>query len=74
LKSAGLSSTLVIVKALEARGVPRPAPAACAMINIASYHAAYIVTLIAALVITSVLREANVVLVSVSLLWPSPWR
>jgi Mg2+-importing ATPase len=69
LPSAGLSSTLVIVKALEARGVPRPAAAACAMINIASYHAAYIVTLIAALVITSVLHEASVVLVSVSVLF-----
>lgn len=69
LPSAGLSSTLVIVKALEARGVRRPAAAACAMINIASYHTAYIVTLIAALAITSVLREASVVLVSVSLLF-----
>lgn len=39
------------------------------MVNIAPYHAAYVVTLIAALAITSLLREANIVLVSVSLLF-----
>lgn len=69
LPSAGLSSTLVIVKALEARGVRRASATASAMINIASYHAAYVVTLIFALAITSVLREASLVLVSVSLLF-----
>jgi len=69
LPSAGLSSTVVIVKALQQRGVPRDSAAACAMINIASYHAAYVVTLLVALAITSVLRETSLILVSLSALF-----
>ena len=66
LPSAGLSSTAVVIRALQAVGVSRQAAAACAVINIASYHAAYIVTLVAALVTTSMLRETNPVLVATS--------
>jgi len=69
LPSAGMSSTLLIVNALELRGVSREAAAACAMINIASYHAAYVVVLIAALVISSTLRDASLVAVSASFLF-----
>jgi Mg2+-importing ATPase len=69
LPSAGLSSTLVIVKALVHRGVPRAAAAACAMVNMASYYAAYVATLLVALGITSILRETSLVLVSVSVLF-----
>ena len=69
LPSAGLSSTVVIVKALQQRGVPRDGAAACAMINIASYHAAYVVTLLAALAITSSLRETSLALLSISVLF-----
>ena len=66
LPSAGVSSTVVIVKALESRRVPRGAAAACAMINIASYHAAYAVALLVALAITVMLRETSWILVSTS--------
>jgi uncharacterized protein (TIRG00374 family) len=66
LPSAGLSSTVVVAKALQAQGIARQTAAACAMINMASYHAAYVVTLIVALTITSVLRETNAYLVLVS--------
>ena len=69
LPSAGLSSTVVIVKALGQRGVPRDTAAACAMINIGSYHAAYVVTLLVALTATSIRRETNLVLVSMSALF-----
>ena len=69
LPSAGLSSTVVIVKALQQRAVPRNSAAACAVINIGSYHAAYVVTLLVALAITSVLRETNLVLISMSALF-----
>jgi Mg2+-importing ATPase len=66
LPTAGLSSTVVIVKALERRGTSRAAAAACAMINIASYHAAYVVALLIAVAITVVLRETSWILVSLS--------
>jgi Mg2+-importing ATPase len=66
LPSAGVSSTVVIAKALESRGASRAAATACAMINIASYHAAYVVALLAALAITVALRETSWILVSLS--------
>ena len=66
LPSAGLSSTVVIVNALESRRVSRGAATACAMINIASYHAAYVIALVLAVAITVVLRETSWILVSVS--------
>jgi uncharacterized protein (TIRG00374 family) len=69
LPSAGLSSTVVIVKALQQRAVPRDSAAACAMINIGSYHAAYVVTLLVALATTSILRETKLVLVFMSALF-----
>ena len=69
LPSAGLSSTVVIVKALQQRSVPHGSAAACAMINIGSYHAAYAVVLIVALAMTSSLRETSMVLVSASALF-----
>ena len=69
LPSAGIGSTVVVAKALQARGVARQTAAACAMINIASYHVAYVVTLLLALGITSVLRQINVYLVLVSFLF-----
>lgn len=69
LPSAGISSTVVVAKALQQRGVARQTAAACAVINIASYHAAYVLTLLLALAITSVLRETNAYLVLVSVLF-----
>ena len=45
LPSAGIGSTIVVAKALERRAVPRAVVAASMVINIASYHAAYVVCL-----------------------------
>lgn len=52
LPSAGISSTVLVAKALERRAVPRGVVAASMVINIASYHAAYVVCLLIALAIT----------------------
>ena len=52
LPSAGIGSTIVLAKALERRAVPRVVVAASMVINIASYHAAYVLCLVAALAIT----------------------
>lgn len=69
LPSAGMSSTVVIVKALESHGASRGAAAACAMINVASYHAAYVVALLIAVAITLMLRETSWILVSLSVVF-----
>jgi uncharacterized membrane protein YbhN (UPF0104 family) len=45
LPSAGIGSTIVVARALERRAVPRAVVAASMVINIASYHAAYVVCL-----------------------------
>jgi Mg2+-importing ATPase len=68
LPSAGLSSTVVVTKALQQRGVPRDVAAAGAMISIASYHAAYVVTLLVALAISAILGQTNVFILLVSVL------
>src|SRR4029078_3037433 len=52
IPSAGIGSTVVVAKALERRGVPRAVVAASMVINIASYHAAYVVCLGVALGVT----------------------
>jgi Mg2+-importing ATPase len=51
LPSAGLSSSVLVAKALERRDVPRPVVAASVVINYASYHAAYAVCLLVAVAI-----------------------
>jgi Mg2+-importing ATPase len=49
LPSAGLSSSVLVAKALQQRHLPEPAVNAAVLVNIASYHLAYVVTLVAAL-------------------------
>lgn len=51
LPSAGLSSGVFLVKALAQRQVPAAAARAAVMINVASYHLAYLLALLAAVVI-----------------------
>ena len=51
LPSAGLSSSIVIAKALERRRLPASAVKASILVNIASYHLAYAVALTGALVL-----------------------
>jgi Mg2+-importing ATPase len=69
LPSAGISSTVVVTRALQQAGVPRGIAAAGALVNIASYNAAYVVALFAALAITVFDREANPIVVVASVLF-----
>ena len=59
LPSAGISGTVVVARSLETRGMPRPAVMAGVVVNTASYHAAYVLCLFAALVITAARHQAN---------------
>lgn len=67
LPSAGISGTFVLARGLEALGLKRAAVAAAVSIDLASYYAAYIVSLAGALVYAAIHREASefVVLVSI---------
>ena len=69
LPSAGIGSTIVVAKALERRAVPRAVVAASMVINIASYHAAYVVCLGIALALTAARGEAHVPVLVVSVLF-----
>ena len=69
LPSAGIGSTIVVAQALERRAVPRAVVAASMVINIASYHAAYVVCLGIALAITAARGEAHVPVLVVSVLF-----
>ncbi len=48
IPSAGLSGTVFAAKALERRGLPRPAGAACVAVNLVSYYFAYALALASA--------------------------
>ena len=69
LPSAGIGSTIVVAKALERRAVPRAVVAASMVINIASYHAAYVVCLGIALALTTARGETHVPVLVVSVLF-----
>jgi uncharacterized membrane protein YbhN (UPF0104 family) len=49
IPSVGLSGTLLIIRALDSRGVPRGASMAAVVIDLVSYYAAYVVALTIAL-------------------------
>ena len=69
IPSAGIGSTIVVAQALERRGVPRAVVAASMVINIASYHAAYVVCLGVALAITAARGDSRLPIVMVSVLF-----
>ena len=66
LPSAGIGSTIVVAQAIERRAVPRAVVAASMGINIASYHAAYVVCLGLALALTAARSEAHLPVLVVS--------
>lgn len=71
LPSAGLSSSILIAKALERRQLPPAAVKASVLINIASYHLAYVVALAGALAIVAWRGQTNwVVVVTAALFLP----
>jgi Mg2+-importing ATPase len=63
LPSAGLSGTLLVAKALEGRGVPRPVVMATVVIDTASCYATYALGLAAAVVIAASRHHAPTLVV-----------
>lgn len=69
LPSAGISSTVFISKSLQRQGIPRPIVAASMVLNLASYHVAYIVCLLAALGIAVATGHSNIIVMGISILF-----
>jgi Mg2+-importing ATPase len=69
LPSAGLSSSILIAKALQHRHLPGAAVKASVLINVVSYHLAYVVTLLAALVVVAREGVANALVVATAVLF-----
>ncbi|HEY1304280.1 MAG TPA: magnesium-translocating P-type ATPase [Vicinamibacterales bacterium] len=69
LPSAGLSSSILIAKALEQRTLPAPVVNASVLINLTSYHLAYVIALVGAIAIIARRGESNVVVLGVSALF-----
>ena len=69
LPSAGISSTVFVAKSLQQHDIPRDVVAASMVLNIASYHIAYIICLLAALAITTASGHSNVVVLVISVLF-----
>jgi Mg2+-importing ATPase len=63
LPTAGLSGTLVMIKALEQHGVPLPVVMAGVVIDTVSCYATYVVGVIAALIVLAVSHEASRVVI-----------
>ena len=87
IPSVGLSGTLLIIQALDRRGVPRGASMAAVVIDLVSYYAAYTLALGIALVIIWVLGDLTLLMalpafifaplaaaVLIALLWVSRGR
>ena len=69
LPSAGISSTVFVAKSLQRNAIPRDVVAASMVLNLASYHIAYIVCLLAALAITTASGHSNWVVLVISVLF-----
>jgi Mg2+-importing ATPase len=67
--SGGLSGTVVLANGLERRGMPRATVAAGIVVDLASYYAAYVLSLAVALVIAAARGEASTILLLVSLVF-----
>jgi Mg2+-importing ATPase len=69
LPSAGVSGSLVVARALRTRGMRDNAVNAAVLINVASYHIAYVVALGLALAILITLHRASALIVVASVLF-----
>ncbi len=69
LPSGGLSSSVLIAKALEQRQLPPRAVQASVLINIVSYHLAYVVALLAAVAIVTLRHQGNALIITTSVLF-----
>jgi Mg2+-importing ATPase len=69
LPSAGISGSLLVARALRERGIRDEAVNAAVLINVASYHLAYVIALGLALTILIVGHRANALIISTSVLF-----
>jgi Mg2+-importing ATPase len=69
LPSAGISSTVFVSKSLQRNAIPRDIVAASMVLNLASYHIAYVICLLAALAITTATGHSNWVVMVISVLF-----
>lgn len=69
LPSAGLSGTVLMAQALRSRGMPRVALVSGVIVTVVSYHAAYVVSLAAAVAIAWRAGELNAAMLSGAILW-----
>jgi uncharacterized membrane protein YbhN (UPF0104 family) len=69
LPSAGLSSSILVAKALERRQLRSGAVKASVLVNIASYHMAYVVALLGALVMLQRRGDANALVMVTAVLF-----
>ena len=70
LPSAGLSSSILIAKALERRQLPPAAVNASVLINMASYHLAYVIALVGALSILAWRGQGNTTVAVTAVVFP----
>jgi uncharacterized membrane protein YbhN (UPF0104 family) len=69
LPSGGLSSTVLVTRLLQRRGWPGPIARAAAVVNIASYHLAYIAALVAAMIFAGLRGYASAVVLTCTALF-----
>jgi Mg2+-importing ATPase len=69
LPSAGLSSSILVAKALEQRDLPPAVVKASVLINITSYHLAYVLALLAAIAIVALRGESNALILGGTVLF-----
>jgi uncharacterized membrane protein YbhN (UPF0104 family) len=69
LPSAGLSSGILIAKGLERRRLPSTAVNASVLVNVASYHLAYVTALLGALVMLQRRGDANALVMVTAVLF-----
>ena len=67
--TAGLSGTVVLAEALRKGGMPRPVVAAAIVVDLASFYAAYVLSLAVALAIATARGETSTILVLVTLVF-----
>lgn len=69
LPSAGVSGTVLTVRVLRARGMPRTARLSGVIVTVVSFHAAYVLSLAAAVSIAWAMGQLNPALLGAAVLW-----
>ena len=67
--SAGLGGTVVLASGLRQAGLPRSVVAACIVVEVVTYYAAFVVCLALALVVTAISRDTSHIITVVSVVF-----